>query len=90
MVSYSQQIDTLLGLEKGLLLCEQDCIAADRAKRQIIIPNGILENKKIDNCEHHQVDIDITDLKTPAFYSFEVDCYLKKLRAEESINAWLY
>ena len=39
---------------------------------------------------YHIVDIISKDRTEPAFFSYEVDTRLKKLKAEESITAWLY
>ena len=93
MVSYSQQIDTLIGLEKGLVLCEKLNITVncELRKKQIVIPNGSIKNiKKSKIVDHHQVEINIQELNNPPYYSYEIDYILKKLRGEESITAWLY
>ena len=94
-VSESQQINTLLGLEKGLLLCEDNgnilVESNGKSKKQLLIPNGIIKIKIHENTNiHHQVDISFENISSPSFYLYEMDMYLKKLRADESINSWFY
>ena len=92
-VSECQKLDTLFGLEKGLLLCQDiDRIdIVEKVKKQFIVPNGQIQREKLGSDEHHKIDIIIsTCIRTPSYYLYEIDDYLRKLRAEESINSWLY
>ena len=66
-VSESQQINTLLGLEKGLLLCEDNgnilVESNGKSKKQLLIPNGIIKIKIHENTNiHHQVDISFENI----------------------------
>ena len=92
-VSESQKINTLFGLEKGLVL-SQDIdldLEESKIKKQIIIPNGKLVLKKEVENEHHLVDIDLETInKSSKFYIYDIDRFLNKLQAQDLINSWLY
>ena len=91
-VSESQKINTLFGLEKGLVLCQDIDYGfyESKIKKQIIIPNGELIRQKGNDNEHHTVDIDLGSIskKKSSFYVYDIDRFLNNLRAQESINSW--
>ena len=88
-VNKNLNIETLLGLKKFIVLSEEENFYDEKPKTQIIIPNGELkigktkENFKI-------VDISCEVPKLPTFFTYEIDWRLRRLKASESIEAWLY
>ncbi|OMJ94532.1 hypothetical protein SteCoe_2316 [Stentor coeruleus] len=87
-VPESQQINTLLYVNQGLILQENSFDPIIKSKRKIIIPHGMLEISK--NALFHTTQIIIDNLRDPEYFVYNIDDKLKILRAEESIAAWAY
>lgn len=88
IVSENQQLDTLFGLENGLLLCEKEVEKGIPPKKKLIMPHCMLNisSGKI----HQNIEVSIENLRSPNFFTFDIDETLRILRAGESIVAWLY
>ena len=90
MISDDQRLDTLLGLEEGLVICDVPTAKGIPSKKKLLVPHGTIQIFK-DKAELHQsIEIIAFDLRVPAFYSFDIDERLRILRAGENQAAWLY
>ena len=85
IVSPTQELNTLIGLNKGLVLCKKNSTKYNK-KNQFIVPHGKIEyNQKL-----NRMDINLEKVSEPTFFSYEIDNRLKRLKAGESLSAWLY
>jgi hypothetical protein len=75
-VSRNQNIDTLIGLDRGLVLCNND-----EENKEIIIPSGTVLIKKIDDKEHPQVSIDLQKSLYIPFFIYSIHQQLKVLHS---------
>jgi hypothetical protein len=88
-VSPDQNIGTLIGLKRVIVLCESDNIYDDKPRTQIIVPHGELEIE-IKSKTSKTVDVVYEPPRSPPIFTYEIDWRLHRLKASESIEAWLY
>ena len=87
IISKSQKLDTLLGLEMGLVLCEKENYENLPRKRKLIVPHGMLSIEYNEKLNHQLISIDIRTLRSPTSFTFDIDDRLRILRAGESTVA---
>ena len=88
-VAKQQKFGTLVGLQQGLLL---DSLDPNNDCRILLMPHGsvsIPSMSSLPSGTHQQVVIDTTTLKTPEYFTFEVDHRLRRITAGQG-TAWLY
>ena len=87
-VSKNQQISTLFGLEKGIVLIDSASESSENIKKKILIPHGLI--KICTGPTHQVVEIDYNTPRKPEFFIYDLDTRLQILRAGESMPAWVY
>ena len=90
MVENIQNLKTLVGLQKGLVLTEVKELNNCLINKKLILPHGKIEVSSSDTIQFKQIDINCEKLNNPAFFSYDIDSRLKILKPGESITSRLY
>jgi len=89
-IANTQQMETLIGLQNGILLKSPDFDEYTTAP-VLLVPNGpVSGHRNFEEKIHHTVHISTQKLEMPQYFAFEVDIRLKRLRAGQSRIGWLY
>ena len=89
MISEVQDLGSLIGLQKGLVLTEAKELKSCLLKKKFLVPHGkITVSTGLE--KHQKIDTSLVHLNKPAFFSYDVDSRLKVLRAGESFDSRLY
>ena len=88
-VNLNQNIGTLLNLETFLVLCDEKNFYDEKPKGLVLIPNReLIIGKTNTNLKTVNIIYDVP--RFPQFFAYEIDWRLHRLKAGESIEAWLY
>lgn len=78
VVAEQQQLDTLIGLEQGLLL-------TNGIEKMLFVPHGNVTLKN-----HHSISISTDRLLEPPYFRYDVDDRLGQLKPGETQTGWFY
>lgn len=85
--SNQQSLGTLIGLQKGLLLEDADVNCPSHLNKVLLVPHG---EPCVSETDSSIVTINNHEIRSPPFFSYEVDDRLKQLKAGDSRAGWLY